>query len=679
MSPSCEPTVTDLPVWEVVSTGIEEKDAMKLAEALDIPIEKIVLRDGVVSFIDPIKYLSIPTVPVNDPQIVAAHHKTTKNQAPEIPIEVKAIDYEALSQLSPHCPKEALKTTLEAFESTELIPANATAVVGHTVFKTVSKTGHKDVPASTKTNLDTHIRYRFTLDGYLLVGPGAQVQVSYCPEGNVTRLHHSTRLLKKGPSVKIISADVVRGQFSRYLPDDAEVKVRLVYWAPPLRPGICNSSIWTPSTIIPWYAVTIRRQVVNPRTRKPQTMTSRVHLIPATNDARFVPSVTVTATTPERSLVQAHASVYGGTPPYTYLWAGSNPEASSGTRNSVSYVPLVRDFRTILRNLSFERTENVSVTIIDANGILARAGQSVEVTAHPAPQTHSSITYGCKSPNDPGPSPIDGSYAPERIAWQQAMGAPGQGGGTERFCWLADSSWPGDYIEPVSAGSLEPNPWINGDADYSNWGINTTNIMLYNGDGSPYAISEMYPGATPADYNTGTGGSLAAPGSSGDVQIGSQSYTVNYNGSWGAPNPNDQLQWLAMYACQVLEDDDSNPNPWDRWGPAFNGLHSLLGFETEASDNGVGFMTDFPGNILGATGSPQTVVQGWLNAAISNQMGTPAAMGPIRNIRLGRFTFGIFNYDDYYWGKGSVGPNITQSEIDGWWYIQGTDAIQEFP
>lgn len=130
---------------------------------------------------------------------------------------------------------------------------------------------------------------------------------------------------------------------------------------------------------------------------------------------------------------------------------------------------------------------------------------------------------------------------------------------------------------------------------------------------------------------------------------------------------------------KVLEDGDANPNPWDRWGPAFNGLHSILGFETEASDNGVGFMTDFPGNILGATSAPQTVVQGWLNAAMSNQMGTPAAMGPIRNVQVLDFHFGISNYGDYYWGKGSVGPNISQAQINGWWYIQGTDAVQEFP
>jgi uncharacterized protein DUF6345 len=677
------PVHVDLPVYEVTATGIEENQAKKLAVALEIPVEKLILRDGMAAFIDPDKYLAVPSMPIADPEIVAARRQATTNHFPDIPIEVRAIDYAALGRLSHLGPEEAIGLTTTALKSASLTPEHATPVVGHTVFKTVSNAGSNGAPASTTTNLDTHVSYRFTLDGHLLVGPGAQIQVSYAADGNVTRLIHSTRTLKQGSSVKIISANAVHDRYARFLPDDAEIKLRLVYWAPPLRPGLYASSHRRPSVIIPWYAVTITRRIgVDPRTKAIQTATSRVHLVPATDDVRFVPSVSLTAAAPQRSLVEAHASATGGTPPYTYLWAGSNPDASSSMGDSVSYVPLVRDFRNVLAAQSFERVDSVSVTVIDANGVSAQAGHSLQVTAQPAPDSHNSVTYGCKSPNDPGPSPKDGSYAPERIAWQQAMGAAGQGGGSQRFCWLADSSWPGDYIEPVPPGSLEAHPWINGDADHSNWGINTANIVLYNGDGSPTGFAEMYPGATLADYNSGGGGALSTPGSSATVQIGSQSYAVNYNGSWGAPHPKDNLQWLVMYACQILEDDSSNPSPWLRWGQAFNGLHSLLGFETNASDNGVGFMTDFPANILGPVFGlfpPLTIVQGWLSAAISNQMGTPAAMGPIHNVDGKKTTSGIWDYTDYYWGKGPVGPNLPQSLINGWWYIQGTDALQEFP
>jgi hypothetical protein len=668
-------TLTELPIYEVTSSGVEESFARKLADVLKIPGDKLLIQHGVASFHDPDNYLAVPSVTADEPDVVASLFEKTKNPTPETPLEGKAIDYRALSKLSALCPEDALDKTIAALAHARLTPHSATPVVGHTIFKTVSTRRHEGVPESTSTKLDTHISYRFTLDGYLLVGPGAQVQINYGPDGNVTRLLHSTRALKKGPTVKLISADTIRSRFARRLEDDAEVTVRLVYWAPPLRAGVCVSPRWSPGVILPWYAVTTKRQVVNPSTRKAHTLTSRVRLVPAMDDFRFIPSVTLAAAAPQRSLVEARASVSGGTPPYTYLWAGSNPERLSSTSNSIRYIPLVRDFRRILRTQSFERTENVAITVIDANGVSAQASQTLQVTAHPHPIPAgipaSGPTYGCKSPNDPG------DWTHDRIGWQQGMAAPGQGGGTQRFCWLADDSWPGDYIEPNPPGTLEANAWINGDADFLNWGINTTNIMMYIGDSNPSVISEMYPGATPGDYNSASGGYLWAPIDGGDVQIGSQSYTVGYKGSWGT---NDNLQWLVAYACELLEQDSDSGNPWDRWGPAFNGLHSLLAFTTLASDvGGTNFMLDFPRNILGATSAPQTIVQGWVNSVISNQIGTPAAIGPIVNVRLGRRTLGMYDYEDYYWGKGSVGPNIPQSNIDGWWFIQGTDAVQEFP
>ena len=169
-------------------------------------------------------------------------------------------------------------------------------------------------------------------------------------------------------------------------------------------------------------------------------LTSRVRLIPATDDPRFVPSVTVAARAIEGSRVTARATVSGGTPPYSFLWGGSNPNTSIERGAAVSYEPLTRDLREILPAQSLRRTEHVSVTVVDANGVSQQADTSLLVTARPAPDTHNSVTYGCESPNDPG------AWTGDRVAWQNAMST--FGGGSERFCWLADSSWPGDYIEP---------------------------------------------------------------------------------------------------------------------------------------------------------------------------------------------------------------------------------------
>jgi hypothetical protein len=231
------------------------------------------------------------------------------------------------------------------------------------------------------------------------------------------------------------------------------------------------------------------------------------------------------------------------------------------------------------------------------------------------------------------------------------------GGRSERFCWLADSSWPGDYIEPTPPRTLPANPWINGDADYRNWGINTANMVFYIGDANPYVFAEMYPGATPTQYNSSGGAYVLSPNSSTTVEIGSQNYHVPFAGSWGAPHPNDQLQWLPMYACNLLENDASASSPWLSWGQAFNGLHSVLAFDTEAYDSH-SFVSDFVFDFLGfqvlfLNFEPQTIVQSWLNAANATDIGTAAAMGPIFNIDVQGITIGICDYADYYWGRGA--------------------------
>jgi len=101
---------------------------------------------------------------------------------------------------------------------------------------------------------------------------------------------------------------------------------------------------------------------------------------------------------------------------------------------------------------------------------------------------------------------------------------------------------------------------------------------------------------------------------------------------------------------------------------------------TEALDSN-SFVSDF---VLGFLGfpllfEPQTMVQSWLNAANATDIGTPAAMGPITNVDVLGITVGVWDYGDHYWGRGTVGPTIPRSMIDGWWYIKGTDAVQTFP
>ena len=88
-------------VYEITGAGVDEDQARRLAEAFAIPAEKLVLRDGEASFVDPASYLAVPTVPIADSEIEAAQRDATENHFPDVPIEVRAIDYAALRRLSP--------------------------------------------------------------------------------------------------------------------------------------------------------------------------------------------------------------------------------------------------------------------------------------------------------------------------------------------------------------------------------------------------------------------------------------------------------------------------------------------------------------------------------------------------------------------------------------------------
>jgi hypothetical protein len=307
--------------------------------------------------------------------------------------------------------------------------------------------------------------------------------------------------------------------------------------------------------------------------------------------------------------------------------------------------------------------EYLSVAVRDANGVTARAKRSLPARAHPAPINspflnpfpQAAPTFGCESPAEPG------DFVDDRVGWQQGMA--NAGGGTQQFCWVGNTSWPGDYIKPSPAGSLPAQPWINGDIDYANWGVNTANIVMVNADGLPDCFAAMYPGASPDDYfNTVF---LWQPGNQfGTVEMQSMRYQVNYNQSWGPSGPNDRLYWLVGLLCDCLDTSDSMGNTkGSQWAPAFGGLHIFTGFASLAADSGGAFPKSFAEKILGVSTKAETIKNAWFDACTSNNIGKAAAMGPIT-------TSGVSDLNDCYIGQGSMGPDIgPNNPITGWWYF----------
>src|SRR5580704_9016768 len=113
-----------LPVYRVVATGIQEPRAQQLAEALRIPAAELLWRDGEASFADRDKYLAVPSVAIEDPEIVARFTKATTNHHPQIPIAVSGIDYAALDRHVPFADDAALRSAAGALDRAGLTPTS---------------------------------------------------------------------------------------------------------------------------------------------------------------------------------------------------------------------------------------------------------------------------------------------------------------------------------------------------------------------------------------------------------------------------------------------------------------------------------------------------------------------------------------------------------------------------
>jgi hypothetical protein len=345
---------------------------------------------------------------------------------------------------------------------------------------------------------------------------------------------------------------------------------------------------------------------------------------------------------------------------------------------AITYIPQVRTAQPLLTNPNFrlQHNEVLSVTVIDANGVSVFANEIVAVEASPVFPKGRGVTnptFGSENPGDPL------HWMPARVAWNTEMGTPGAGANLS-FDWLGDTAWPGDFIRPTPAGTLVGTPWVYGDADYANWGVDTADIVLDNADGWSDGTVLMQPGAPATLYATA---GISSPVSTDTVSINGNgfgvpaSYAVNYNASWGPVGPNDTLEWLLLDDCDMLDTiDGSGLNVAQRWGPAFGGLHILTGFASPGYGDGP-FEGGVADDLLGIHGPAQSILQAWFNSASATGAGNAAAMGPAVEIMPDIF---MCDSGDYFWGKGPVGPNLVPSSyppaIFAYWYMTSSIPME---
>jgi hypothetical protein len=444
---------------------------------------------------------------------------------------------------------------------------------------------------------------------------------------------------------------------------------------------------------MPWVKVIGSVLETNKVTGEVSTLDLMPQYILGTDDPAFSPQVTLSASSIGNTQVVASVRVAGGMPPYTYTWAGSSPGVTSNTGPSIGYTPTFRAtpppllttyvqalhkilihwwavdpqpvpwvlesstdisqgpaswtmvpndvqtsngvstvevdataptqfFRLRLADQTLPENETLSVLVTDANGATVQVTQTVPVLAVaqasiPARGNHV-IGWGTESPYDPGLGTGD------RNDWRTWMTLGGAG--AESFLWTGTLSWKEDFIDaPAGINDFE---------------VDNADITLYIGHGNPVVF-------------TFTGGP------------GPDANNLFYNEagkSWG----NFDAEWMCLLSCEVLQQDWNGLKAWQRWGPNFDGLHSLLGFSSLAYA-GTGFPGNFSRNMLGSILNfpnlfPTSIVSAWFSAAHACGTGTPAAMGPVG-------PGNVMDYGDYFWGKGPVGPRIPASQIVGWWYL----------
>ena len=138
-------------------------------------------------------------------------------------------------------------------------------------------------------------------------------------------------------------------------------------------------------------------------------------------------------------------------------------------------------------------------------------------------------------------------------------------------------------------------------------------------------------------------------------------YYTDTIGDWG----NGDMEWLALTSCQVLKDTWGGKKWYDRWIPDFDGLHIMLGFETNAHDWS-GFGGVFADWMHGRFGilPPMKVRDAWFLAKSEQQPAADIAVA-IGVVGPG----GCHNMNDYFHGRGPVGPDIRKSQVQGCWRL----------
>ena len=353
-------------------------------------------------------------------------------------------------------------------------------------------------------------------------------------------------------------------------------------------------------TIIPYYECSGTAMVDK------QKMILLQRSVPAIDNEKYVPKLSL-KTRVKGTSVAATAEISGGSPPYQIRWSSPSIDSKEGD-NTLEYR---------LARRAAEIQEILSVDVVDSNGVFIHASEIIKFDQNNLPSLLDFPTALVAGVRDYGTeNSVYNEFGGLEQGFIDQMDADGV---VRRFSWRGLAAWEQDFKE------TEDSKWID-----------NTDITFYVGHGNV--------------------GFFTFEDSSHD-----DSFLDNNDATddWG----DKDLEWLALYSCQVLGKGGDGQEPFRNWKQEFDGLHLLLGFHTNASVSN-GFSGAFASNMVD---SNMTVLQAWFEAIDDHQPND--RVGIVMGVF--RASDWVWNYSDHFHGKGSVGPDISGSSIGLGWYASG--------
>ena len=447
------------------------------------------------------------------------------------------------------------------------------------------------------TAIDTRVSVDLKLGGISYEGPGAKISASFSGDASVSQLKYGCRKLAKGELVNLLDSNKVK-ETCRAMYNLSSPKGK--YEKLEMRTRLFY---YAPpldqnklATIIPYYECSGTAFYGD---RKVELMP---YIIPAITDKRYVPELSL-KTSMDNNKMEAAVNITGGVPPYQIQWSSSSIGMRSGDATSITF-DLFRRGK--------EMQEVLNIKVIDNNGVSTHLNKLILFNPDLLPSLFAPSSRDAATRDYGTENAVLNQFGGLDQGFINAMNADGV---HRKFTWGGLNAWEQDFKK------TEDDNWID-----------DTDITFYVGHGNV--------GLFTFENSTEDDSVLDNDDATGD---------------WG----HKDLEWLALYSCQVLGKGGDGQEPFRNWKQEFDGLHLLLGFHSNARVNN-NFSGKFAANMLS---SNMTVLQAWVDAVDDENVGDCVVMGVFRR------SDGAWNYNDHFHGKGSVGPDISGSSIGLGWYI----------